>query len=330
MKIAVDAMGGDYAPAEVVRGALEGARAWQVDVVLVGNAELVRREAGDAAEVVDAPEVIAPEEPPAQAIRRKRRSSLAVGLRLLKEGRVDALVSAGSTGAMLAGGVLMVGGIPGVRRPALGTTLPTAEGWGTFLLDMGANVDVSPQELLQYGIMGSLYVERVLGVAQPRVAILNVGTEPNKGNEMCKAAHVLLASSHLNFVGNLEARDLPYGRADVVVCDGFVGNVVLKLMEGVGQAVFHLMRREIRGPRAVLGGALLRPELVGLKRRLDYAEYGGAPLLGLARPVIKCHGSSRALAIRNGVRVARDYVVNQVAEQIRSEVIQREGAAGER
>lgn len=324
MKIAVDAMGGDHAPGEIVRGALSGAEEFGLQPVLVGPPEILDREiraAGRspaAVEIVAAHQVISNDESPIQALKRKPGASLAVALRLLKEGSVEAMVSAGNTGALMAGALLALGRLPGVQRPALGAVIPSLTGQGTLLIDVGANVDPRPEQLQQYAVIGRLYAEHVLGRTEPKIGLLNIGTEPGKGNELAKATHSLLAEAPgLNFIGNVEARHLLAGVADVVIMDGFVGNVVLKLTEGFGMDLLGLLRQELQaGFRSRLGGWLAKPALRRVWGRLDYAEYGGAPLFGLQGTVIKCHGSSHARAIASGLRVARDFVDNRVLEHI--------------
>ncbi|MBX6378421.1 MAG: phosphate acyltransferase PlsX [Clostridia bacterium] len=324
MRVAVDAMGGDLAPGEVVRGAVEAVRAGLAEVLLVGPAALVREElerCGGTADVavVDAPEVIRVDEAPVIALRRKKRSSIAVGLQLVRRGEADAFVSAGSTGALVAGGFLTFGPIPGVERPALSGIFPTLDGRGCLFLDLGAHMDATARQLYQYGVMGAVFAEKVLRVREPRVALLNVGVEENKGNQVTRQAYQVFKHSHLRFHGNIEARDLFLGKADVVVCDGFVGNVLLKAVEGTGESLLHLMRQEVgRGWRERLGALFLRPALRRLAARMDYREHGGTPILGVNGVCIKCHGSSNATAIRNGVRVARETVAGHVVELIQA------------
>ncbi|MEW6307793.1 MAG: phosphate acyltransferase PlsX [Bacillota bacterium] len=305
MRIALDGTGGDHAPAAMVAGALAAAREYGAEVVLVGPekalaAELKRQggslpihpaeptDAGDKAEV-----------------RPKRGSAIERGLRLVKEGGAEAFVSAGSTAALLTGAIWTLGRIKGIERPALGTALPTASGRGCLLLDMGANTEAKPENLVQFALMGEAYVRLAYGLQRPRIGLLNVGTEPNKGHELAKTAHAMLTASGLEFTGNVEARDLFAGVADVLVCDGFTGNVVLKALEGTVATIFALLRQELTsGPMAKAAALLLKPRLKALKARFDYAEYGGAPFLGVQGLCIKCHGSSDAKAIKNGIRVA--------------------------
>lgn len=330
MRIAVDAMGGDRAPDAPAAAALEARRTLGVRVVLVGpeaacRAALKRAGAGrgegggNDLEVASAGEVIAPDEHPVRALRQKPGASIPVGVRLVQEGRADAFVSAGSTGALMAAALLGLGRIPGIDRPALTVVLPSLQGPPTVFLDVGANADARPEHLLQFGIMGSIYAAEVLGRPRPRVGLLNIGAEPGKGSELYKAAYDRLAGAGLEFVGNVEARDLPAGVADVVVADGFVGNVVLKHTEGLASTLFGALRQEFRRrPVTALGALLARPAFVALRRRMDYREHGGAPLLGIAGVVVKCHGSSDVTALTNGIRVARDAVRSDLVGRIRA------------
>jgi glycerol-3-phosphate acyltransferase PlsX len=317
--VAVDAMGGDNAPQAVVAAARAFAREERdARVLLVGQPERL----GDAGvEVVPASEVIAADEAPAAAIRRKRDSSVAVGLGLVRSGDAQAFVSAGNTGALMAGSLLVLGRIPGVDRPAMSSVLPTIDGRGFLLLDLGAQMDATPRNLYEYAVMGSLYAELVRGIARPRVGLLNVGTEEGKGNEVSRQAYALLAQSGLNFVGNVESRDVFASVADVVVSDGFVGNVLLKAIEGYGVGVVRVLGHELRhsGFQTLLGAFLARHTLWRLKRRLDWTEYNGAPFLGVGGSCIKCHGSSDARAMLNGIRLAATFA--------RQDVVGRIGAA---
>jgi len=318
IRVAVDAMGGDNAPQEIVRGAVAAAAAGdELEVILVGRPDEIQRElstispttAAGRLKTEPAGEVIGPDEPPVQAVRRKKDASINVGTQLIKEGLADAFVSAGSTGAFMASALLTVGRIKGVERPALGTVVNTIDGQGTVLLDMGANVDCTPQNLLTYAIMGSIYAERVLRRERPRVGLINVGVEETKGSSLTKEAFARLKTAPVNFVGNVEAREVLDGRVDVLVCDGFVGNVIIKTAEGVAQGLMGMIKEEITRSRlTTLAAALLKPAFSRVKKRLDYAEYGGAPFLGVKGVFIKCHGSSGARAIENGVRVAAEFV----------------------
>lgn len=321
LRLAVDAMGGDHAPGQVVEGALAAARELGVEIVLVGRPERIKGEidargGAPGVTVQPASEVIEMTDSPVQAVRRKKDSSVVVGMSLVAQGEAAAFISAGSTGALLAAGIFQLGRIKGIDRPAYGIVLPTRTK-PVVLLDGGANTDNKPEHLLQFAVMGSIYAEQALGRPDPRVVLLNNGTEAGKGNDLTKAAYPLLAASGLNFGGNFEARDLPEGGVDVVVCDGFVGNVVLKLFEGMGLSLMAMVREALTATFwSKLGALLAKPGLKRMARQLDYNETGGAPLLGLKAPVIKCHGSSKATAVKNGIRVARDLVAGQAVEAI--------------
>lgn len=326
MKIAVDAMGGDHAPAVVVDGAVEAARAFQTDIVLVGqeeavNAELARHDlTGLPLSVVHASQVIEMKEHPAAAVKAKPDSSMSVALRLVKDGAADAFVTAGNTGGALAASLFTLGRIPGIRRPALSTVYPTLKGF-CLLLDIGANTDCKPEWLLQFALMGSAYAERVLGVPNPRVGLVSNGEEETKGSELVQAAHQLLRASRLNFVGNVEGKDIAPHMADVVVTDGFTGNVIIKLSEGLGAMMKAMIREEItRDPLSAIGGLLAKRAFDRVALRTDYSEYGGGALLGVNGVVIVGHGRSNARAIRNAIRVAIQAVENRVVETIRQAV----------
>jgi len=327
IRIALDAMGGDHAPDEIVAGAISAvSSAKDIHMLLVGQPEQLQAACGSlSAEVrerlsiVPATQIIGNEESPAMAVRRKKDASIVVATRLLKDEQADALVTAGSTGAFMAAGLLVLGRQPGVERPALAPILPTVNGEGVVLLDIGANMDAKPEHLLQYAIMGSIYVEQVLGRKQPRVGLLNVGVEPGKGNQLVKDTYPLLEKLPLRFVGSVEARDLLSGSADVVVTDGFVGNVVLKFMEGMAASMFDMLKEEFTSSlQSKLGAGLLKPSLRRFKRKLDYSEYGGAPLLGVKRAMVKCHGSSKRLAIENGILQAARFVQQDFVGRISS------------
>lgn len=329
MRIVVDAMGGDGAPAVEVEGALAALAEGGPDlgIRLVGDearlrAELARVGAVDhpRLDIVHAPERIDMGEDPARQVRRKKGASIAVATRLLREGQADGLVSAGNTGAVVASSLLTLGRIAGVRRPGIATLLPSPTG-GAVLLDVGANSDCTPQNLVQFAVMGAVFARRVLGREDPKVGLLNIGEESSKGNKLVQTTHPLLAESPLNFVGNVEGRDIFRGGVDVVVCDGFVGNVVLKFSESVIHLMKHMVKEEIGdGLRNRLGALLLRPVFRSLSRQLDYEEYGGAPLLGIDGVVIIAHGSSTPRAIASAVRVAVRFARERINDFIRDEI----------
>jgi glycerol-3-phosphate acyltransferase PlsX len=315
VRIALDAMGGDRAPSDPVAGAVQAARELGISIALVGPrdivaTELARHKPGDLPiEVVDAPDVIDMAEHPVQAVRSRPNASMNVAVRLVKDKAADGFVTAGNTGAAMVAALFGLGRLPGVERPALATIFPTQKGH-CLILDVGANADCRPEHLQQFAIMGDQYSRLVLGVEKPRVALLSNGEEESKGNKLVQESHPLLREASVNFAGNVEGKDVPSGLADVVVCDGFVGNVLVKLAEGIGEFTFALLREEIgRNLVGVVGALLLRPALRRIKRRVDYQEYGGAPLLGVRGVVIVAHGRSGPRAIRNAIRVA-----NQAAE----------------
>lgn len=310
-RVAIDAMGGDRGPAVIVQGAVDGARRFGTPILLVGDTGRIREaldshdHAGVEIEVIDAPQVIEMTEHPAQAVRRKPDSSINVMMRLIKEGRADAAVSAGNSGAVMAAALMRLGRVPGVERPAIGSYMPTAAG-RTLLLDLGAVTDPKPSVLVQFAIMGQVYAQRVLGIENPTIALLSNGEEPSKGNALVQATYPLLAATEgLRFVGNVEGKDVVMGTVDVVVTDGFTGNVALKTAEGVASMLVEIIRSEARAslPRK-LGAILLRPAFRALRSKLDYAEIGGAPLLGVNGVVIISHGRSSARAVENAVGVA--------------------------
>ena len=317
MRIALDAMGSDRAPTIEVEGAIEALRSLPADfaLVFVGDRERIETALArhpeaprDRIEIVHAPRRIEMGESPAQAIRRKRDSSIVVGLQLHEQGDVDAFISAGSTGAVMAGSLTILGALQGVDRPPVAAILPTSRGH-TLLIDAGANVDTRPQQLLQFAHLGSIYAEDLLGIPNPRVGLLNIGEEPEKGDELALATHQVLADSSLHFVGNIEGRDIIDHRCDVLVCDGFVGNVLLKFYESVAGFILELLREEV-------GQAQVEPALKELWRRMDYTEYGGAPLLGVKGVVIACHGGSPPKAMANAIRVAAQCVEQNIVEHI--------------
>jgi len=321
-RIALDAMGGDRAPSVVVEGAVAAAREYGLEVILVGPREQIQRELarhevpGLKIPIVHADEMVGMGEHATAAIRQKRNSSIAVGIGLVREGRADGFVSAGNSGAVMAAALFGLGRIEGIERPAIGAVYPTSTG-RCFIVDAGANVDCKPEYLAQFALMGSAYMERVFGVANPRVALLSNGEEETKGNSLIQACHPLLRASRLNFVGNVEGKVIHLGMADVVVCDGFAGNVVIKLSEGLASALFDILKTELTaGPVSRLAALALKPAFRRVMRRLDYAEYGGAPLLGVKGVAVIAHGRSNALAIKNAVRVAGQAVDQKLVDAI--------------
>jgi phosphate acyltransferase len=324
--VALDAMGGDHAPAATVQGAVEAAQQHGVQVLLVGREAVLRRELGRhgrdvrGVRIVDAPETIEMDDQPTAPARHKRNSSLAVAARLVRDGSASAFVSAGNTGAAMVAAKLTLGTIAGVDRPALASVVPGIDRQ-TLILDVGANVDCKPRHLLEFAIMGHFYAEAVLGVARPRVGLLSIGEERGKGDRLTQEAYSLLAGAGLNFIGNVEGRDVYAGTVDVVVCDGFVGNVVLKVSEGLGEMVFSLLQREARrSPLSAAGFLLAKGAFAGFKRQVDYAEYGGAPLLGVRGACLLGHGRSTPKAIRNAVRFASTYARRDVVRQIEERI----------
>ena len=326
MRIAVDAMGGDYAPAEIVKGALMAHTQQQVDVALVGRpdalAPYLPSTLPRGVEIVEAEDDIGMDEEPVEALRRKRKASIRVTMDLVLNGQADAAVAAGNTGAAMAAALLRLGRIRGIERPAIAALFPTLAQRPVMLLDVGANIDSRPKFLEHFAIMGSLYSQYVLGVESPRVGLLNIGEEASKGNEQVVTAYQHLSQlEHINFRGNAEGRDVLTGNFDVVVCDGFVGNILLKFAESVGILATQILREELpRGWHGKLGASILRPNLKNVKRRMDYAEYGGGLLLGVKGVCIITHGSSKAQMVNNAVRLAKEAVENNVLERIKTEV----------
>ena len=326
-RVVVDAMGSDHAPHPEVDGALAAARDLGVGVILVGRRDVVEpelrrcgwsRQGDKGVELVEAEEVIGMDEPVATSVRRKKRSSLRVGARLVAEGQADGFVSAGNTGAAMMTAKMVVGMLPGVDRPALAAQVPTKSGKPTLLLDVGANSDCKPHQMAQFAIMGDAYARAVLGVQRPTVGLMSIGEEEAKGSELTKEAFALMRElSSLNFVGNVEGRDVFTGEVDVIVTDGFTGNVMLKLSEGLQDAVVSMIKRELSATAITKAGAVLaRPAFQNLKKRLDYSEYGGAPLLGVQRIVVVGHGSSNARAVRNAIRNVKEFSERGALERI--------------
>jgi glycerol-3-phosphate acyltransferase PlsX len=329
MRIAIDAFGGDNAPDGIVEGAVGAARQFQeATLTLVGDETRIRTLLAAAGagslsnlHVRHASEVIATDEEPVRAVRRKKDASMVVAAALVRDGHADAFISAGNTGALMAASLLIVGRLPGIERPALAPMIPTMDGVGVLALDLGANMDATAEQLAQYAVMGSVYRSKVHGIKEPRVGLLNVGTEPGKGNEVSKAAYPLLEAAPIRFVGNVEARDVLKGVCDVLVCDGFVGNVMLKSLEGTASAIFSALKEEFtRNTVTKLAAAVLRPGLRKFRDKLDYKEVGAAPMLGLTGIVMKSHGSSDARAIRNAVRQTLSAIQSDVVGTIASEL----------
>jgi len=328
MKIAVDAMGGDYAPEVVVEGALQAAKEYALDIVLVGEEKkiktLLQRNASKDSHicVLAATEVIEMDEAPAISVRRKRDSSIVKGIDLVKNNQADAFVSAGNTGAVVCAATLSLGLLPGIERPGIAIIVPTLKG-PSLIVDVGANIDPKPLHLIQYGIMADAYARYILKCPNPKIGLLNIGEEESKGTDFMKETHSLFAQSHLNFIGNVEGKDLFSGKCDCIVCDGFVGNVALKVSESLAETLFVFLKREITSNwLGKLGMLFLLQSFRKFKKKIDYAEYGGAPLFGVNGVVMIGHGRSNAKAIKNAIRVASEEVERNVNEKILEEIKQ--------
>ena len=326
--IAVDAMGSDRAPKPEIEGVLLAARHYNVKILLVGPEEQLRNELSHhlaarhlPIEIVNATEVIGMQEKAAHAVRNKRNSTMRVGLRLVKNGQAAGFVTAGNTGAAMATAKMVLGALPGVDRPALAAVFPNSAGKASIMVDVGANVDSKPHNMAQFAIMGEIYYRTIFGVKKPSVGLLSIGEEEIKGNELTRQAFALLKELPVNFLGNVEGRDLFNGRVDVIVCDGFVGNVALKISEGVAEAFSFLLKESLRSTISSQVGYLLsRRAFVDFKKRVDYSEYGGAPLLGLKGVTIVGHGSSNANAIKNAVRVAKQFAESGINPRIEQDL----------
>lgn len=327
MKIALDAMGGDFAPQEVVLGAIDYVRNHKAHVVLVGREDVIRRElekhsfSSPRLEIHHATEVIGMEESPSRASKEKKDSSIVVATRLVAEGKANAVVSAGNSGAVMTSALRFLGRIEGIYRPAICTIIPTIKGQ-CLVTDVGANADCKPEYLMQFAVMTKIISQNIFGIKNPKVGLLSIGEEKEKGNHLTKHAHKLMeASKTFNFIGNVEGRDIAAGVADVVVCDGFVGNVVLKTTEGTADAIRRMIKAEVKKrPLAVLGYMLMRPALKAFARKVDYAEYGGAPLLGVNGICIISHGKSSAKAVKNALLAAEKYISHRVNQIIHDEI----------
>ncbi len=329
MKLAIDAMGGDHAPKEIVLGSMDALSEMNdLHITLYGDENKIDQYVTNEKnlDIVHTNEVITADDEPVKAVRRKKNASLVLMAQAVKENKVDACISAGNTGALMSAGLFVVGRITGIERPALSPTLPTIDGKGFLLLDVGANVEAKASHLLQYGLMGSIYTEKVRSIANPTVGLLNVGTEDGKGNELTKKAFTLMKNAPINFIGNVEARDLFDGAADVVVTDGFSGNIALKTIEGTAATMFSLLKETFTSSlKTKIAAGMVKSDLKTLKNKLDYSEYGGAGLFGLAAPVIKAHGSSNRRALYNAMRQASHMVEYNVTETIKETVEKLDG-----
>ena len=325
MKILVDAMGGDNAPNEIIKGVVEAADNVKGEIVLIGDEKIIKEQLAqydkkDNIVIKHASEVITNEDTPTKAIKEKKDSSMNVGFKMLHDKEGDVFISAGNTGAIMTGALLITGRIKGVHRPALCPILPSETG-KFLMIDCGANTNCKPDYLVQFAKMANIYMTRTMGVSNPKIGLVNIGAEEGKGNDLTKATYDLLKKANLNFVGNVEARDLVAGKVDIAVCDGFTGNVILKTMEGMGVAVFNILKEQIQQSlKSKIGALLMKPALRGIKHKMDYSEYGGGLLLGIDGAVVKCHGTSKAKTIKNAVLQAYDFANNGVVEAIRKEI----------
>ncbi len=327
MRIVLDGMGGDNAPVEIIKGAVEASRLIDDEIIIVGDEEIIKKQLKkysydeNKISIKPASQVIENEDAPVRAVRTKKDSSMVVGINMLKTGEGDLFISAGNTGAMMAGSLFNLGRIQGIDRPALASVYPILGDKVCLLVDAGANAECKPNNLLEFAMMGSIYMDKVIGRENPQVGLVNLGVEENKGSTLTKAAYELLDKSHVNFIGNVEARDVPMGACDVIVCDGFVGNVILKLTEGLALNILALLKNKFTdGAKAKLGAMLLMDKMKDLKGEFDYTEYGGAPILGVKGPVVKMHGSSNANAVKNtilkGIPFAKENVVGTISDAV--------------
>lgn len=326
LKIAIDVMGGDHAPEAPIKGVLQALEELpDIQFLLVGNEHEITKhiQANERISIIHTEEIIEPDDEPVRAVRTKKNASMVLAINEVKDGRADACISAGNTGALMATGLLRIGRLKGIDRPALAPTLPTMDGKGFLLLDAGANVDPKPVHLLHYAIMGSIYAQDVRKIDAPKVGLLNVGTEEGKGNELTKAAYELLKTAPIHFIGNIEARDLLDGVADVAITDGFSGNLVLKTLEGTGIGLLSLLKQELTSSfTAKLATFFLKDSLLGLKKKMDYSEYGGAALFGLKAPIVKAHGSSNEIAFMHAIRQTKEMIEKNVITHMEEKIQQ--------
>lgn len=334
IKIALDAMGGDHAPAETVKGAVLACQELPIEIILVGQPDKIEKElrkykATNKVSIAPASETIGMNEHPAQAVKQKKDASINVAVNLVKEKKAEAIVSCGNTGALMASALFKLGRIKGVERPAIATEFPLPSG-KLLLLDVGANADCKPKHLEQFALMGSLYAEHVMHIKNPKVGLLNIGEEKEKGNELAREAWPLLKVLPINFVGNVESREIMHGKADVVICDGFVGNLILKFAESLTSYMFKLIKSELsRGIISKIGLIFLFPAFLRLRKKVSYDEYGGAPMLGIAGVVFKAHGRSKALAVKNAIRESYEAVIENMVGSI-SKIAVPTGRQGEK
>ena len=322
MKIIVDAFGGDNAPLEILKGCADAVRELDIDILLTGDETIIRRVAGENAisldrmEIAHTESVITMEDHAGEIMKSKSDSSMALGLKKLAAGEGDAFISAGNSGALIVGATLIIKRIKGIKRVAFSPVIPKKEGF-FMLIDSGANVDCKPEMLQQFGIMGSIYMNKVMGVKDPRVALANIGTEEHKGGELQHEAFQLLKNAPVNFVGNIEAREIPYDAGDVIVADGFTGNCILKLYEGVAMCMMGLIKDIFtKNLKNKIAASLILPDMKDLKKHMDYNEYGGAPIMGASKPVFKAHGDSKAKTFKNALRLTKAYVEGNVVDEI--------------
>ena len=323
MKIIVDAFGGDNAPLEILKGALEAKNEFNIDIIFTGSEEIIKKVSKEnnldisGVEIVNAEQVITMEEEPNVVLKAKSESSMAVGMKLLADGKGDAFVSAGNSGAICVGSTLIVKRIKGIKRPGFAPVMPYFGGGCFMLCDGGANIECRPDMLVQYAKMGTAYMQDVMGVEKPRVGLANVGTEEHKGTELYQTTYQLLKESGLNFVGNVEGRDIPNGACEVVVCDGFTGNLILKTYEGVAKGLMGAVKDLFtKNLKSKLAAGLIYSDIQAMRKAYDYNEYGGAPIMGCLKPVFKAHGSSKANTIKNAIRLTKDYVDSNVIDKI--------------